>query len=301
MKFSGLVYRNLITLIGKFSNGLDFERSDKYGWLTMNINLLGTGMCCKMRLKLQHTTEHIENVALKSGIKINFMDDANQCETGFIVELTNPRTFGLSEFECVQQFYDGIKKFMEMIENVGMQNDIAEKSNEIDTHELCKNANELNESHENEIASEQPAANESDTPNQDEEGEREIDTEKHENVENAEHVEDIDGIKEAEIVDNVDTAQSDPNEEATIDGKTTAGDEDNAVNILDPNNTNENNEDNTVENEIANEEEKKINEITEIAPIEPNEMENVAAEEQQQPNPTENQDTKEADNQPIEV
>lgn len=296
--FLGLVYRNLIALIGKFSNGLDFERSDKYGWVTMNINLLGTGICCKIRLKLHQNAKHIETVAQKSGIKFNIMD-ANQCENGFvIVELTNQRTFGLSEFQCVQQFYDGIKKFMEMMENVEMQNDIAEKSNEIDAIELSKNVNESNENNIDGV--EQPAANENDTPNQDEQGEREIDTEKNENDETENTVENTDCNEKAENVDNADTAQNDPNETLpNVEEKTTAGDEDNATNILGPNNTNENATNNTDENEIANEE-KKINEITETtAPIEPNEMENIASE--QQPNSTEDQDTKEADNQPIEV
>lgn len=297
-----MVYRNLIALIGKFSNGLDFERSDKYGWLTMNINLMGTGVCCKIRMKFEQSAQHIENVAQKSGIKINLVD-ANQCENGFIIaELTNQRTFGMSEYQCVQQFYDGIKKFMEMLENVEMENDIAEKSNVIDTPELCKNANESNES--NIEGAEQPAANESDTPNQDEQGEQKIDTEQHEtdeNVENAERIENTENNEKAEIVDSADTAECEPNEtlanaEEIIDGKTTADDEDNAANILVPNDTNENN---TNENEIANEEE-QITEITETAaPIEPNEMENVESE--QQPNSTEDQDTKEADNQPIEA
>lgn len=284
--FLGLVYRNLNALIGKFSNGLDFERSDKYGWLTMNMNLLGTGMCCKIRLKLQHAIEHIENAAKKSGIKINSIDE-NQCENGCIVELTNLRTFGLSEFECVQQFYDGIKKFMEMMENIENHNDTTGESNEIDTHnELCKNANESNECEVDGDGTEQPATNEIDPANQNDDNEQKIDNETHGIDEN---------VEKAEVVGHTDTAQSDPNEtlanaEENIDEKNTAIDEDNTINVLEPNNVNEN-------NDTVNEEE-KINEITETAPIEPNELENEASE---QPNPTEDHDTKEADSQPIEV
>lgn len=295
-----MVYRNLIALIDKFSNGLDFERSDRYGWVTMNVSQLGTGVCCKIRLKLQHNAQHIEDVAQKLGLKTNSMD-ANQCENGFIiVELTNQRTFGMSEFQCVQQFHDSIKKFVEM-----MENDIAEESNVIDTPIMCKNSNESNES--NIDGAEQPAASERDTPNQDEQGEQKIDTEQHENIENvetiAERIENTESIEKAEIVDSTDTAQCDPNEtlanaEEIINGNTTAGDEDIATNMLEASKTNENNTD---ENEIANEE-NKITEITETsAPIQPNEMENVASEEQQQPSPAEDQDTKETDNQPIEA
>lgn len=276
--------------MGKFSDGIDFERSDKYGWVTMNINLLGTGICCKIRLKLQHSLDHIENIAQRSGIKINLID-ANQCENGFIVELINQRSFGLSEFACVQQFYKNIKKFMEMMETVETQNDTVEKSNEINTCESNKNVDESSEANvEADInETENPTANENDTPNQDEQSEQKIDTENPENVGNAEMVD-----------TNIDTAQNDSNEavantEGNIDEKTTDGD--NTTNILESNNTNEHNTDNTVENEMV-EEEKKMDEIAETAPNEPNEMENIAPE---QPIPTEDQDIKEADNQPIEV
>lgn len=243
----------------KFSNQLEFERSDRYGWVTMNINLLGTGICCKIRSKLQHSLDHIENIAQKSCVKINSID-ANECENGFIVELINQRTFGLSEFECIQQFYNNIRKFMEMIET---QNDTIEKSNEIDTRELCENANELNEGNVNADinGTENPAANENNIPNQDEQSEPKINTEKHEIDENIGKV-GMDDINN-ETLGNI---------EGNIEGKATAGDGGNTTNILESNNANEHNADNTVENEIVKEEE-KMNEAT---PIEPNEMENAA-------------------------
>lgn len=295
MGFAGLAYRNVIALIGKFGNGLDFERSEKYGWLTKNINLLGTGLCCKIRMNLQHTVEHIETFAQKSGIKINSVN-TKQSKDGFnIVDLTNRRTFGLSEFECVQQFYDGIKRFLEIqTVNVEPHADTVEDSTEIDTNKLCANANESSDSHKSEVDVDEAKQHaESNLSNQNAANEQKINVEAHESDGN---------VEEADVVDNTDTVQANTNEpsadvEETNDGKSAAADEDNTTNELEPNNSNENNADNTEEKEIVNDEE-EMTEITETAPIELNGMENEA---DAPPNPMEDQDTNETDNQPNEV
>lgn len=279
----------MIALIGKFSNGLEFERSDKYGWLAANINLIGTGMCCKIRLKLRHDTERIKNIAEESGLKINSIN-ATQCEDGAIIELANQCVFGLTEFECIRYFYDAIKKFLEFLESVKTNDETAQELNQSDAQKLCENENDSTE-RKADIDGNEPQLAEDDLSKQNDDNEQKIDAELHEIGEN---------IEKIETVDNTDIASQNSVEETladveeNIDGKTAAADEDNAINLLEANNTNENDADNTVENEIVNEEE-KMNEITEDAP---NETENEASE---KPNPAEDLDTKEADTPSIEV
>ncbi|XP_031621141.1 arginine kinase-like [Contarinia nasturtii] len=140
----GSVYKNLTDLVDKFSNGLEFERNERFGWLTANIEALGTGICCKIRLKLKQTTDCIEEICKKLRIKITPIEVENEC----IVELTNGgRTFGVSEFECVKVFYDGIKEILQILSENQVHAETNEEHKtviESNSQEPRENENEVN-------------------------------------------------------------------------------------------------------------------------------------------------------------
>lgn len=160
----------MIATVGQFSNGLEFERNDKFGWLTANIETLGSGICCKICLKLKQPVECIKEICETSRIQ---MKPIKKGENGYTVELTNRCTFGMSEFECVKAFYDSVKKIIQMTAEIEVQN-----------NEPCKNAGEANiES----IEVEKEAKNEQTTVVDDDEAKNEecndsiVDEENHQN------------------------------------------------------------------------------------------------------------------------
>lgn len=120
----------MIATVGQFSNGLEFERNDKFGWLTANIETLGSGICCKICLKLKQPVECIEEICETSRIQ---MKPIKKEINGYIVELTNRCTFGMSEFECVKAFYDSVKEIIQMT-----------AENEVQNNERCENASDAN-------------------------------------------------------------------------------------------------------------------------------------------------------------
>lgn len=119
-------------LVEKFSDGLDFDRSEKFGWLTSNLQTLGSGICCKIRLKCIEPMDCIDEICAKSRIKITRIDETNAVND-HLIELSSLRTFGVSEFECVKSFYDGVKEIIETLEN-----------NEMVTETVNENVDELN-------------------------------------------------------------------------------------------------------------------------------------------------------------
>lgn len=157
---SGAVYKNLIQLIGQFSNGLEFEWHEKYGWLGANLEILGSGLCCKVYLKLKQSVDCIKEVCDKLRIKITSI---KMTENEQIIELTNRHTFGVTEFECVKEFYDSVKEIIQTLVECAIENHMENETqneaaleivNESKAQELCENAdeanNEKNEGEENE-------------------------------------------------------------------------------------------------------------------------------------------------------
>lgn len=255
--FLGLVYRNLIELVAKFSGGLDFERNDKLGWLTTNLELLGTGIYCKAYLKLQHSENRIKSVAETSGIKvtsIDVMQTGNELENGFNVELSNRKVFGVSEFECVKLFYEGINKFLQMLENGEVQDETVDEPNEMDSKVACEIDSKANEG---DVTgeTEQPISVENDAPK---DGEPKSDTENQNNDENVRGVENTANTENDQNEPLTNTEEvNEENDKGNNEGKP-SGDE-NVPIPSEPNN--EDDTDNIAEGEKVNDEKLENNEI----------------------------------------
>lgn len=149
----GLVYKNLVKLIQTFGSDLEFERNDKFGWLTSNLESVGTGICCKIRLKFKQPFDSLEKICNESHIKINSF---NSNDTENVIELTNLRAFGFSEFECVHVFYESVKRILQILrENEAQIKSIQQNTNESNSPEVDDNRNEVNnENNGNEINAE---------------------------------------------------------------------------------------------------------------------------------------------------
>lgn len=169
-----MVYKNLIELIGKYGNGLEFERHERYGWLTTNLELLGTGLCCKLCLKLKQSAfDCIRNVCEKSRIKIIPIHITEENE--HIIELTNRNTFGMNEFECVKAFYDSVKGIIQTLVKCGLQSDVQNEM--LESQKGTENENEIHLETENKSNSPKVCENTSEANDDKNEGDKSVENE----------------------------------------------------------------------------------------------------------------------------
>lgn len=269
----GMVYKNLIALICKFSNGLEFEWHEKYGWLTTNIEVLGSGLCCKVCLKLKQSVDCIRDYCDKMRIKITPINVTTENE--HIIELTNRHTFGVSEFECVKEFYDTVKEIIKILEECGTQNDMeSEKQNETQHETALESAIELNSQESGEKSSEVNNENNEGDKSKDDEQSPAVEEYTAKNVENNEQKGDDENLQNEQVSNTVlgvgDEATSEENPPVDSDMN-----ENNTDNLADgeqvikdtPLDTNKNFESNESE---ANQNENTTNETEADSPEKPN-------------------------------
>lgn len=257
----GLVYQNLVQLIGKFSNGLEFERHDKFGWLMTNLEMLGTGIRCKINVKLKQPVDCIKGICEKNCIKTT--QNAHDVGNEFILELTNQKTFGLSEFECVKAFYDGVKEILQILaESESKTETIDSNSNETISQELVGNSDEtINEACGSEENAEivQLTTVDEDTAKNVANNEQKIENAQHEQVTSA-----VEGNEEKPQSEENALNSSEPNEtnkdNSSEPNDTNLAQGENAAAENDGANTNESNENETNQQKIDDNENQSLKE-----------------------------------------
>lgn len=108
-----MVYENLVNLIHKVDDKLNFDWSDKYGWLTINPFNIGSSIRCKVRIQYAGATEALAKFCKLNDIQLVILSE-NDAQ---IVEVTNGKVFELSEFDCLKLFYDNLTALIEMLAN----------------------------------------------------------------------------------------------------------------------------------------------------------------------------------------
>lgn len=282
--------------MAKFSHGLDFERHDKFGWLLSNLEILGTGIRCKAQLKLKHSQDRIKSVARQSGITVTSIDSSANGKVNddeVLVEFINRQTFGVSEFESVKLFYDGIKEFIQTIEKVETQSD---ESNELDPQNLHENSKqedlELNKTDgvdENEKPG--PIEDNSSKINENEETQQN-DNENQNDGDNIPNAEALDSNEMEKNTENEPTTNTENNIEKNDDIKNNDEKPSSDENIAIPESNDEVNAENVVESEHVNELENIESEAKDTNQTEMDSSES--------PNDTEGQGETKAEEQPAE-
>lgn len=262
-----MVYKNLIELIGKYGNGLAFERHERYGWLTTNLELLGTGLRCTVCLKLKQSADCIRDVCEKSRIKITPIRVTEQNE--HIIELKNRNAFGMTEFECVKAFYDSVKGIMQTLVECGLQSDV-QNGMQIEMRETQKGTTNDNETNvEAETQSNSPKLCENPSEGDKNEGDKRVGNEQSpavgdDTTKNAENNEQPKGDE-----DNVQNEPVSNTQEGNLEN---ASNEENAANPHEPS---ENDTDNLDKGEKVNEDAVKgTNQNAETIECEANQNEN---------------------------
>lgn len=285
----------MIELMTKFSNGLDFERNDKFGWLLSNLEILGTGIRCKAQLKLEHSEDQIKLVAEQSGIIVTSIVTAlTGKENEVLVEFTNRKTLAVSEFECVKLFFDGIKEFILTLEKGEIQND---ESNELDPQNQHNNSKE-----ENTKLNETDGVSENETPASIEDITSKIDENEEVQKNDNENQNDEDNVPGVEALDTCGTEHNAEIDPTTNTENNNSGNDDDIENNDEKPSSNENianlesNDEVNAENEIESEQVMELENIrSEATETNQNEMDS-----SEPPNDMEDKGETKAEEQPAE-
>ncbi|XP_031557190.1 arginine kinase [Actinia tenebrosa] len=115
----GSVFSRLCRAVNEIDKKLGFQHTKKHGYLTSCPSNLGTGMRASVHVKIPHAKEHpdFENILTKYHIQARGIHGEHSESTGEdagVYDISNRRRLGLSEVQCVQDMYDGVKALMEL-------------------------------------------------------------------------------------------------------------------------------------------------------------------------------------------
>lgn len=144
------MYQNLVALVTRLSDRLEFARHEKLGWLTTGPANVGTTLLCQVILKVNNPVEYLKEICGARNIDIESLESCGEqkCEENErFVRLKNQRNFACTEFECIKMFYDNLKEVIQAIDgNTEKQTD----ANDSGAMEANETVNEQENNNENE-------------------------------------------------------------------------------------------------------------------------------------------------------
>lgn len=109
---SDSVYRTLISAVRKLEEELEFTSHDKFGWLTMCPANIGTTLNCHVRVKLNKPADYLKEIGEQFHLVLTDVMGVGCAENECIIDISNGRVFGLSEFDCMKTVYYGVKEII---------------------------------------------------------------------------------------------------------------------------------------------------------------------------------------------
>jgi creatine kinase len=115
----GSVFSRLCRAVNEIDKQLGFQHTPRHCYLTSCPSNLGTGMRASVHVKIPHAKEHpdFENICTKYHIQARGIHGEHSVSTGEdagVYDISNRRRLGLSEVECVQDMYNGVKSLLEL-------------------------------------------------------------------------------------------------------------------------------------------------------------------------------------------
>lgn len=109
---SDFVYRTLISAVRHLEEELAFTSHDKFGWLTMCPANIGTTLNCHVRMKLNKPADYLKEIGEQFHVVLTDVMGVECAENECIIDISNERVFGLSEFDCMKMVYYGVKEII---------------------------------------------------------------------------------------------------------------------------------------------------------------------------------------------
>ncbi|KFB41408.1 AGAP002033-PA-like protein [Anopheles sinensis] len=111
------VYKRLIAGAESIGKHITFQRDERLGFLNFCPTNIGTGMRASMHVrlpKLQADRPRLESAAAEYRLQIRGENGENSDSCSDVVNVSNKRRIGLTEFEAVKEMVDGVKALIEL-------------------------------------------------------------------------------------------------------------------------------------------------------------------------------------------
>lgn len=73
---------------------------------------VGTALCCCVRMKLNKPTDYLEEIAEQFQLILSEVENVACDPNELVIDISNKRVFGLSEFDCMKTVYYGVKEII---------------------------------------------------------------------------------------------------------------------------------------------------------------------------------------------
>lgn len=112
----GQVLERLIKGVKAIQNKVPFSRDDRLGWLTFCPTNLGTTVRASAHIKLPKVSAKpdFKKICDELKLQIRGIHGEHSESAGGVYDISNKARLGLTEFEAVKQFYDGVKHLIEL-------------------------------------------------------------------------------------------------------------------------------------------------------------------------------------------
>ncbi|XP_068761515.1 arginine kinase-like isoform X1 [Montipora capricornis] len=115
----GSVFSRLCAAVNELDKQLGFQHDELRGYLSSCPTNLGTGMRASVHVKIPHASEHpdFKKICDEYHIQARGIHGEHSVSTGEdagVYDISNRRRLGLSEVQCVQDMYNGVKKLLEI-------------------------------------------------------------------------------------------------------------------------------------------------------------------------------------------
>ncbi|WP_458700302.1 phosphagen kinase [Sulfurospirillum sp. 1307] len=109
------VYNRLVKYIKELENTLNFLYHEKYGYITSCPTNLGTAMRASVHVKLEKLSKDMDKLnqlANNFDLQIRGIDGEHSNSKDGIFDISNKRRLGVSEKECIETLFLGIKEIL---------------------------------------------------------------------------------------------------------------------------------------------------------------------------------------------
>ena len=110
------VFKRLATAVNELSSKLGFQFNKHLGYLSACPTNLGTGMRASVHIAIPNAIRHpdFKKVLEQYHIDCRGIHGEHSESEGGVYDISNKRRLGLSEVQCVQDMYEGVKKLIAM-------------------------------------------------------------------------------------------------------------------------------------------------------------------------------------------
>ena len=112
----GAVFARLCKAVNAMNSKFEFQRTDNLGYLSSCPTNLGTGMRASVHIKipLASAQPEFKTICEEHFIQPRGIHGEHSETAGGVYDISNKRRLGLSEVQCVQDMFEGVKKLIDL-------------------------------------------------------------------------------------------------------------------------------------------------------------------------------------------